>query len=411
MSALAELAAAYAGAAENQQQAQGAPAWLESRRQAALATFRTRGMPNQLRREERWRFLNLQSLLARMYEPNAPVTVELTGPDAISAQVYNIAETPPTVEPWLAAIATDYDDNPFTALNTAACQQITVVHIPATVQADEPVYVTISTEADGDRMACPRLLVVAEAGTRATVIERYAGRAAVTNTVTEVHIGQDAQLHHIRIQDDHADAVHLSTTAVRHHGNNSTLNGLSINLGARLARNDINVQLDGEQLESTINGMYLLVNDQVIDNHTRIEHLQPNSISHELFKGVLGNRSRAVFNGRIYVDQKAQKTDAFQSNPNLLLSDDAVANSNPELEIYADDVRCSHGATYGDLEQDALFYLRTRGFSRDQAEEILVNAFLGELLETIDIDQLRAEMQQRIADRMQIALSGALTSR
>jgi Fe-S cluster assembly protein SufD len=248
------------------------------------------------------------------------------------------------------------------------------------------------------------MLVVVGERAEAELIEVYASRnggAYLTNAVTEVSLGEGAILYHDRVQWESRSAYHvgaIQTCLAR--GANYV--GHNISFGAALARHDIGGKLDGEGAEATLNGMYLARGEQHVDNHTTLEHASSHCPSHELYKGILADRAKAVFNGRIIVRPGAQKTDAKQSNRNLLLSDDALVHTRPQLEIYADDVRCTHGATVGQLDDDALFYLRARGIGADEARSILIYAFASDIFDRIRHaplrDRLESEMMTMVGE-------------
>jgi len=214
-----------------------------------------------------------------------------------------------------------------------------------------------------------------------------------TNAVTEVVVPENAVLDYYLQQRESKQAYHLHTVAVRQE-RASSFTSNAIALGGALARTDINVVLDAEQCTCTLNGLYRATGNQLIDNQTRIDHARPRCTSHELYKGILDGRARGVFNGKIYVHQDAQKTDARQTNKTLLLSDEAVIDTKPQLEIYADDVKCTHGASIGQLDEEQLFYLRTRGLDRQAARQLLTYAFANDIISRIQIEPLRAQIEK-----------------
>lgn len=407
--------------------------WLRERRAAAAAAFAERGLPNERRNEERFRFLNLKPLLAESFNltPDGDAAdasllarhslsdagVQLVFVDGLfrpglSRLAPGIAagslagDLPPAIQDALAAVATRYNENPFLAINAMFFRDGAWLHLPAGRKLATPIsLVYLASGQSGGAMLCPRLLVLADDGSQATLVEQFLGADApyFTNAASEIVLGQDAELTHYRLQIEGPAAKHIAASEVVLAKPGTRYNNMCVNLGAALARHEINAVLNASQVEATLNGINLLGGEQVSDTHSRIEHLQPNSRSNELYKGVLAEHSRAVFNGRIFVHQRAQKTNAFQSNPNVLLSDDAVANSNPELEIYADDVRCTHGATCGDLDQNALFYLRQRGLGHERAVDLLIYAFLAELLEPINVPILREHLQKQIDAKLATA--------
>jgi Fe-S cluster assembly protein SufD len=220
-----------------------------------------------------------------------------------------------------------------------------------------------------------------------------------SNSVTEITLGENAVLDHYLVQRESRAAFHVATQQV-YQSRSSTFASHAIQLGGDLVRNDINAVLDGEGIECTLNGLYVAGGRQHTDTHTAIDHAKPHCNSHELYKGILDGRSTGVFNGKIFVRQDAQKTDAKQTNQNLLLSDDATINTKPQLEIFADDVRCTHGATVGQLDRDALFYLRSRGLSAEDAQALLTYAFASDILGRIRVEPLRTELESLLFTRL-----------
>jgi Fe-S cluster assembly protein SufD len=286
--------------------------------------------------------------------------------------------------------------NPFAALNTAFLNDGAFVHIARGVVLERPIEILNLAAPQGSPFMChPRHLVVAEEMSQATILEHYEGRGDgpyFTNAVAEVALAAGAIVDYYRIQRESLPAFHIATIQVLQ-GRASTFTSTAVNLGAAIMRSDIGMVLDGEGAVGTLNGLYMADGNQLTDTHTRIDHAKPNCESHELYKGILSGRSRGVFNGRIIVRPLAQKTNARQTNRNLLLSPDALANTNPQLEIYADDVKCTHGATIGQLEEQALFYLRTRGIGAADARRLLTYAFANDIIRRVRIEPLRAQLE------------------
>jgi Fe-S cluster assembly protein SufD len=244
--------------------------------------------------------------------------------------------------------------------------------------------------------------VVAEAGSQASVVETFLGTAGelyFTNAVTEIVVGDGAVLDFSKLEREGDAAFHVATTAVSL-GRNSTFTSHSISLGGALARNDVNVRLDAEGADCTLNGLFLGNGTQLLDNHTLIDHAMPHGTSRELYKGILDGKSRGIFHGTIIVRPDAQKTDAMQTNKNLLLSKESLVNSEPALEIFADDVKCRHGSTIGQLDAAALFYLRSRGIGEDEARSLLVYAFASDVASRIRVAPLRALVEQHLGLRL-----------
>jgi Fe-S cluster assembly protein SufD len=224
--------------------------------------------------------------------------------------------------------------------------------------------------------------------------------ASFTNAVTEIIAGENAVVEHVKLQDETATAFHMATIAGEF-GRASNVNVHSFALGSKLSRNNIRAKLAGEGLECILNGLYLTRDEQLADHHMIVEHAQPHCASHEYFNGILDDKSRGVFHGRIYVHPIAQKTDAKQTNKNLLLSDDATADTKPQLEIYADDVKCTHGATIGQLNAESIFYLRARGIPENVARRMLIHAFAGEIVERVKCAPAREELDKLVWDRLE----------
>jgi Fe-S cluster assembly protein SufD len=296
------------------------------------------------------------------------------------------------------------DDNAFAALNQAFFHDGGFVYVPAGVSIAEPIqFVFISTAKQGGETIQPRNLIIAEANSRATIIESYLSThnaAYFTNAVTEIAAGDNATLEHVKFQDEAADAFHLATIAGKL-GRASHVKIHSFALGAKLSRTSIRANLAGEGLECILNGLYLTRDEQLADHHMIVEHAQPHCASHEYFNGILDDKSRGVFHGRILVRKIAQKTDAKQTNKNLLLSDNATADTKPQLEIYADDVKCTHGATIGQLNDESIFYLRSRGIGADNARRMLIHAFAGEIIARVKHDAVREELDKLVWNRLE----------
>jgi Fe-S cluster assembly protein SufD len=272
------------------------------------------------------------------------------------------------------------------------------IYLPRGTVLREPLHlVYVALAGDEPTVLHPRTLIVCESNTQATVVQSYLSPAedqavTFTNAVTEIVLGPNAHVDHVKVQRENKQAFHFETLHVQH-DRGSNFASQAITLGGGLARNEIKAVLDGEGCECTLNGLYAADGSQHIDNRTSIDHAKPHCASHELYKGILDGKSRGVFNGKIFVRQDAQKTDAKQTNKTLLLSDEATINTKPQLEIFADDVKCTHGATIGQLAGDAIFYLRTRGIGLDQARAILTYAFADDILQHIKVAPLRVELE------------------
>lgn len=296
----------------------------------------------------------------------------------------------------------------FTALNTAFLQDGAVVYVPHEV-VEQPIHLLfVSTGQRANVVSHPRVLVILGPNAQATVVESYVGLGSepyLTNSVSELFLGPNAVLDHYRVQRESAAAFHIAATHV-YEERAAQFRSTAITLGGRLTRHHIHTALAGEDVDSTLNGLYIEDGAQHVDNHTLIEHIQPHCQSHEFYKGILGGRATGVFRGKIHVHQAAQKTDAYQANQNLLLSETAQINTKPQLEIYADDVKCSHGATIGQLDEDALFYLRSRGIGHQEAVRVLTRAFAGEVLDRVRVPALKDQLDRLVDSRLNQAAAG-----
>ena len=414
--------------------ASSAPAWLGRRRKEAIQQFAELGFPTT--KQEKWRFTSVRPITEHAFTLSAetatlvpeqldPFFLPIVGGirlvfvnGAFAERLSSISELAEGVVVCPLSAAFDehaelveehlgryapIDDNPFAALNTAFASDGLFVHVPADTKVDqllEVVYFT--TGGDEPTMSHPRNLVVLERGASIRLIETYAGvsgRPYLTNAVTEIVVGDNARADCYRIQREGDQAYHVATTHSRQ-ARDTKYSQTPIVFGAALSRHDIWMAMDGEGGEGTLNGLYLTDGRQHVDHSTVIEHAVPHCDSHEYFNGILAGHSRAVFSGRIIVRQGAQKTDSKQTNNNLLLSEHARADSQPQLEIYADDVRCTHGATLGPLDDDALFYLQTRGMSAENARSLLTYGFGVEILDRVNIPELREQIDSLVQARL-----------
>ena len=298
------------------------------------------------------------------------------------------------VRKYLARNAS-YHDNGLTALNTAFLQSGVFVLIPKDVKLTIPLQITYLADAEYTA-SFPRLLVIAEENSSATLIENFAsvsdGRY-FTNAIAEIVVKDGAQLEHYRLQRESNNAFHVSRTSTEL-GRASRYDTTSINTGGLLSRHDVSVVMDHEGAEISVDGLYMVGSDQHADTHSVIDHKQPHCTSHQLYKGIVDGNGRAVFNGKIYVREGAQKTDAMQTNKNLLLSERAQVDTKPQLEIYADDVKCAHGAAVGQIDQEELFYLETRGIGPELGRSLLTYGFAEEVIEKIKIESIRSQLDK-----------------
>lgn len=293
-------------------------------------------------------------------------------------------------------------ENGFIALNTAFIKDGYVIIIPDNAVHEEVVHIINITTGKENILAQPRNLIVAGKSSHVELIEIYHSlddNAHLTNSVTEILVGENANVELFRIQQENENSFQINKTAV-HQERNSRFTTYTITLGGKIVRNDLNPVLDGEGIESNMFGLYITDGEQHVDNHTTIDHAKPNCNSNELYKGVLNGKSRAVFNGKVFVRRDAQKTNAYQSNKNILLSKDAMVDTKPQLEIFADDVKCSHGATVGQLDEQSLFYLRSRGIDKESARKILVRAFANDIFESIKDEVLKEHLNKLVFEKL-----------
>jgi Fe-S cluster assembly protein SufD len=413
------------------------PAALTALRRMAIERFATLGFPTL--RQEAWRQTNVAAIAQGTFDrPVAQTTAAepevdlsrldplaegaaarlvlvngrfsprlstLSGlPDGVvvASLAGALRTAPEKVEPWLGQLAR-FDDQPFVALNTAFLSDGALVWIPRGVVVERPIHVLyVSTEEEGAHPFAifPRNLFVAGENSQVTIVETYSGEGAYfTCPVTELVAGPGSVVDHYKLQMESREAFHVATFQVQAE-RSCAPSSHSISIGGALVRNDVIAVLDGEGIDCILNGLYLGEGRQVIANHMRVEHAKPHCASHELYKGVLDGASRAVFNGLIHVHPGAQKTDAKQSNRNLLLSPHAIANSNPQLEIFADDVKCTHGSTVGQLDEDAIFYLRSRGIGEEAARSLLTYAFASDVVERIKVAPVRKDLEELLFSRL-----------
>lgn len=408
------------------------PSWLTLRRQQAQARFDDEGLPSPS--DEGWRQTNLASLAATTFAPLAiPPRVEIAPALAsapwgslglrrlvtingvfdrslsddltqVGLRCGGLAELinsqPGLLEASLATIA-EAEDQPFAALNTALFRDgVAIIAADGFTLRDPIQIVHFVTCGPGAFASHPRTLVVAGRGAQIGVVEIFIAlteATLLTNAVTEVHADEAARVDFLRIQDEPRQGFHLGRFAARA-GRNGRISAFSASLGATLTRNDASVLLDGEGAQVALDGLYALTGRQHCDNHTTLDHAQPHGASHESYRGVLDGQATAVFSGRIIVRPHAQKTDAIQRNGNLLLSKEATVHTRPQLEIYANDVKCTHGATIGMLNREALFYLQSRGIGAHDARQILVEAYLAEIVPESTPGSVRAALLARVSE-------------
>lgn len=298
-------------------------------------------------------------------------------------------------------------DETLTSLNTAFSKEGAYIYIPKNKMPKKPIQILhLATGNEAALMLQPRNLIVAEDNAEVQIIERHqslTGNEVFTNSVTEIFAGKDAIVDYYKVQNDVPTASLVDNTYISQK-DSSVVRVHTFSLGGKLIRNNLNFYQNGERIDSTLKGVTILGDKQHVDHHTLVHHAQPNCESHQDYKGIFGDSSTGVFNGKIIVDKIAQKTDAFQQNNNILLSDKSTINSKPQLEIFADDVKCSHGCTIGQLDDEALFYLRSRGIPKKEAKALMMYAFANNVLESVRIPELKVRVNKIIADKLGVRM-------
>ena len=441
----------YTNAFEQIQRDHAGPATIADLRRVAFDQFSKHGLPTTT--SEEWRFTNVRPIADTKFVPaqaveltneelgQYSVTGSLDGwptivfvnghydaalssvaelPDGVVVEsLANVLDSSPDsmgIEQCLGKGADIHSDSAaFAALNTALFRDGVFVRVAANVVVDSPIqmlFITTSQSTDPDAiespMTHPRILIVAEENSQLRLVETYAGEtntAYLTNVVTEVVAGENAAIDHYKLVREASAAYHIGHMHLRL-SRSANFSSHAITLGGNIVRNDILAVLDGEGVSCTLNGLYIANGQRLVDNHTTIRHAKPHCESHELYKGILGDQAHAVFNGKIVVEIDAQKTDAKQTNKALLLSEDAQINTKPELEIFADDVKCTHGATVGQLDSEAMFYLRSRGLGLEQARSVLIHAFASDLLNRIGIPSIRAGLDELLLAQLSGSVEG-----
>ncbi|HYK10959.1 MAG TPA: Fe-S cluster assembly protein SufD [Gemmatimonadales bacterium] len=377
--------------------------WITELREKGAARFAEVGFPTT--KQEAWRFTDVRSIAETSFgKATSRWAVEANGTKGLI--VGDLTKAGDVAQGHLGRYA-DLAANPFTALATAFLDDVQVISVPAKADVAHPIRLSHRFEGKGPVMATPRVLVVLGDQARATVIETHedsVADASLSNSVTEIVLGNGAILDYVRVQREGAKTSHIATTQ-SHQGRDSVLRSTSIALGAGLSRHDLGAVLAGTGASLTLNGLSVLSGRQHVDYHTTIDHAQPHCESHELFNGVFDQHARGVFNGRIIVRPGAQRTDSKQTNNNLLLSGEARADSQPQLEIYADDVKCTHGATLGPLDPNALFYLESRGLSPAIAKSLLTYGFAADILTRIAVAPVRDDLDRVIRGRLGVEMS------
>ncbi len=406
---------------------------LHQLRRAALNQFDLLGFPT-IRHEE-WKYSNVSGLFKEAFDLESPTT--LTTEDLVPLEIPNLdgnilyfvngryqpelsriispseqvqissfAEAtkanPDLVGSHFARYA-DYQDNAFTALNTALASDGVVIHVPANKTVEQPIILRFVTDARQHNIASqPRNLIIVGENAEVTVAESYrtlGDRSSFVNVVTEIALDREARMQYYKVQDESEKAYHIGTTQVSQ-TDSSHFYSATVTLNGNFIRNNLNIVLNGQHAEAFMYGLYMPNGRQHIDNHTLVDHAMPNSYSSELYKGILDDNSTGVFNGKIYVRPDAQKTNAYQSCKNVVLSLGASMNTKPQLEIFADDVKCSHGTTTGQLNDEALFYMRSRGIPKDEARTLLLYAFSQDVLSQIKIQPIREYLERVVTEKL-----------
>ncbi|MEK6281208.1 MAG: Fe-S cluster assembly protein SufD [Acidobacteriota bacterium] len=417
----------------------GAP-WFDRLRGSAMERFAELGFPSV--KDEEWKYTNVAPIARMHFNPPTPSDAvvtddralidlgivearesqlvflngilrdDLSSMTALPEEVVAIDLSQAIADPRYGELVwkhlaqeADYVADGFVALNTALMSHGAFVYIPKGVEVKVPLHLLFIS--DGVQAASfPRVLLIAEENSRAVLVESYISTREAqyfTNSAVEVVLKDGARLEHYKIQRESIEAFHIATTAADL-GAGASYDATSITFGAELSRHDVNVRMDHEGAECWVDGLYIVTTGQHADTHSLIDHRKPHCTSHQLYKGILDGKSRAVFNGKIFVRHDAQKTDAMQTNKNLLLSNEARVDTKPQLEILADDVKCAHGAAVGQIDEDELFYLATRGIHPDLARNLLTYGFAEEVIGKIKIDSIRAQLDKAVLNRLNARL-------
>jgi Fe-S cluster assembly protein SufD len=402
-------------------------------RKKAIKDFSQLNFPT--KKDEEWRFTNISPLLKHKFNPvikapyvakeevdrfrfnglkcsmmvfvNGFFSEELSNISSLKDKITinsisaAIKENNPQIQNHFNKYA-DSSTQIFTALSTAYTMDGAFIHVPANAIIEEPIHILfLSSSKDEKILSHPRNLIVAENKSQVSIIEHYAGlddSIYFTNAVTEISAGENAVVHHTKIQEESKSSFHIARMETVQE-RNSCFTSNMISLGSAITRNDFNTRFNGTGGESELNGLFLIDGSQLFDAHTLIDHASPNCNSHELYRGILDGKSRGVFNGKVIVRKDAQKTNAFQENNNIILSNEALVNTKPQLEIFADDVKCSHGATVGQLDNEAMFYLKSRGIGEEKSRDILIHAFASDVVRRIKIDKIKDHIENILTEK------------
>lgn len=409
--------------------------WLDDLRHEAIQNFEKLGFPT--KKEEGWKYTNLNPLLKKEYKL-FPETEDISiGYQDVKKHfihdmdTYNIVFVNGVYSSYLSSTTHEEADicvlssamnkmmfqsvienyygkiasknESLISLNTAFCKDGAYIFIPRKVALSKPIQIIyFSTAHETEVLYHPRNLIVLEDHAHAQIIERHQtlnNKANLTNSVTEIHVGNNAELDYYKIQNDAEEASLIDHTYIEQL-KDSRASIQTFSFGGKLTRNNLNFVQNGENCNSLLNGVTVISNQQHVDHHTRVEHKFPNCESHELYKGIYDGQSHGVFNGQVYVYPEAQKLNAFQQNNNVLLTDQAEIDTKPQLEIYADDVKCSHGCTVGQLDESALFYMQQRGIPKKEAKALLLYAFAADVLEHVELVQIKKRINKLIAQKL-----------
>ena len=406
--------------------------WTGALREAAFSRFSELGLPTT--KHEEWKYTNVGPIAQIPFIPAefARVGLERLAPSGLawlaenrlvcvnghfSAELSFLEKLPRQVKVGSLRealirehefVAThlgryaSFEDHTFVALNTAFMQDGAFLHFPKGTTIEKPIHLIFIATGNGrPTVSYPRNLIVLEENSQVTILESYVGleqNVYFTNGVTEIALAQNAVLDHTKLERESQGAFHIASLQV-HQGRSTHFSSHLVSTGGSLVRNEVNTVLDGEGAECILDGLFVAAEKQHVDNHTRIDHVQPHCSSRELYKGVLGGAARGIFNGKIYVHKNAAKTDAKQTNNNLLLSKNASVDTKPQLEIYNNDVKCTHGSTIGQIDAQALFYLRSRGLAPAEAQRLLTFAFASEVIGRIKLERLRLQLENWLLAR------------
>lgn len=406
---------------------------FHQKKRAAITRFGELGFPTP--KNEEWKYSNVKDLISESYHFNAESNLTLADlqdlniPEQLANILYFVnghyseelstivsssdqiiidslqsayKKNPTLVNTYFDELVKD-DTDAFTSLNTAFAFDGVFIHVPDNQTVEHPVILRFVSDARSENVACqPRNIIAVGRNGHVKIAEAFrtlGTERSFTNAVTEIHMDVDSGVEYYKVQNESENAYHVGTTQVRMLDKSHFYAG-TVTLNGRFTRNNLNIILDGERCEAHMYGLYFPDGAQHVDNHTVADHRKPNSESNELYKGILRDKSKGVFNGKIFVREDAQKTNAFQSCKNIVLSTEATMNTKPQLEIYADDVKCSHGTTTGQIDEEALFYMRSRGISKPEAMSLLMYAFCADVVSQIKIDSIREYLEAVIAEKL-----------